>query len=90
MNSSSTEFKYHTMSQRKTPIDYLTTEACGNLIITCDDDSDEENPDYYDETNDLPIDEEWHELFCYKCGYDREVELGKCMACEAEYINFFI
>ena len=77
------------MSQRKNPIDYLTTEACGNLCILCEDDSDEEDPDYYDETNALPIDEEWHDWFCYKCGFDREEEQGKCMSCGSEFINFF-
>jgi len=77
------------MSLRKNPIDYLTSEACENLCILCEDDSDEENPDYYDETNGLPIDEDWFELFCHKCGFDREIR-GKCMACKTDFINFFI
>ena len=75
------------MSLRKNPIDYLTSEACENLCILCEDEDMEE---YYDETNGLPIDEDWFELFCHKCGYDRETEQGKCMACETDFINFFI
>ena len=80
------------MSVRKNPIDYLAPEACGNLCLLCEDDSDVDDADleYYDETNGLNIDEDWFELFCHKCGYDRETEQGRCMKCESEFINFFI
>ena len=76
---------------RKHPIDYLRSKARRELQILCEDDSDVEyeDRDYYDETNGLHIDEEWFKQFCHKCGYDRDEERGRCMACKAKYINFF-
>jgi len=68
---------------------HITDKARGNLDVLCGDDDDEKDKDYYDETNGLPIDEEWFERFCHKCGFDRETEQGKCMACGSKYINFF-
>jgi len=73
------------------PFWYLSALAWGNLDTVCEDDPDEKCPDYYDDTNGYPIDEEWHTLFCYKCGCARDEDDPelKCIDCGAKYINFW-